>query len=247
MFWSRKPKCPITDEDREYVEGWFDAFVKDCGEEHFNSIYTITPTKNCYNIKFTGIEKDAIDVVEITKHLMFINETDIKVEFYSDSPIESSEGSLLSSPAEGIDGKWTSTAGTYQQNENEIIISFELSQLRNPISLIATTAHELSHYILLGEENVTDDEVLTDLTAIFYGFGIFIGNTRFEFSQYSGASTSGWQSRATGYLPEPVIAYATAYLSHKRKENTDYKKFFNKTMLSYFNKSIRYLDSLSAE
>ena len=244
MFWKRKPKCPITEEDREYVEGWYDALIKDYGFDHFTSIGTKTPTKNFYDINFTGIEQDAIDVVERTKHWMAIDEENIKIDFFSDHIIESSDGEILSTPAAGIDGKWSSAAGIYKQNEEEIVISFERSQLKNPISLIATAAHELTHFILIKENNdEIDDEILTDLTTIFYGYGIFLGNARFEFSSFSGVSKSGWQSSSQGYLPEPVIAYATAYLSHKRGEDIEYKKFFNKTMLSYFNKSMKYLEN----
>ncbi len=46
--------------------------------------------------------------------------------------------------------------------------------------LVGTMAHELAHLKLMGERRVTgdeyDNELLTDLTAVFHGFGIFLGN-----------------------------------------------------------------------
>ena len=65
--------------------------------------------------------------------------------------------------------------GTYENTEDRTIISIETGQLKNPISLIATISHELAHHILLGENRIEENDELLLLTAITYGFGIFIG------------------------------------------------------------------------
>ena len=58
-------------------------------------------------------------------NLMHIKDVNIKLDFFSDSPIHMSDGSILSTPAD-IDGRWNSASGTYQQKEKETI-----SQLYN--------------------------------------------------------------------------------------------------------------------
>ena len=132
--------------------------------------------------------------------------------------------------------------------ENEIIISIETQQLKDPISLIATISHELSHQILLGENRIEEnDEFLTDLTAITYGFGIFIGNSRFKFSQFSTNGGFGWQSSNQGYLPEQIIAYSMAWLSKERNEKTDYSKFMKQSVKKYFEQSFEYLEKEETE
>ena len=200
-------------------------------------IRTVTPTKDFYERTFDGTEKDAKFILERTMELMNIQNEDIKLDFFSDSPIEMADGTILTTPAD-LNGSWKSASGTFEQTENGTIISIETGQLKNPISLIATISHELSHHILLGENRIEEnDEFLTDFTAITYGFGIFIGNSRFQFSSQG----FGWQSSSQGYLPEQIIAYAMAWLSKERNEKTDYNQYMNKSMKKYFDQSFEWL------
>lgn len=243
MFWNKKPKLPITSDDKNWVDESFLLLQEILGKEHFNGLITITPTKNFYNWTFKGNEEDAEFILERTKEIMMINDATIKLKYFSDQPIEMSDGTILSTPAD-INGNWKSASGIYKELENEKIIYIEKSQLKNTISLIATMAHELSHYILLGENRIEEnDEYLTDLTAIAYGFGIFLGNSRFQHSKYQNTNFSGWEMSSQGYLPEQIIGYAMAWLSYNRNENTDYKKFLNKDLEKFFNKSFNYLQA----
>lgn len=147
----------------------------------------------------------------------------------------------MSSPADAT-GKWESAGGTYEQTEDHTIISIERSQLKNPISLIATISHELAHEILLAENRIDEnDEYLTDLTAIAYGFGIFIGNSKFLFSSFITNGGYGWRSSSQGYLPELIIVYAMAKLSTERNEETNYSQFLNESMSSHFDKSLKWI------
>ncbi|MFY7669507.1 hypothetical protein ACOSP6_00330 [Tenacibaculum sp. MEBiC06402] len=237
MFWTKKKKLPITEEDKIWIDEDLNWLKTEFGQDHFMEIRTVTPTKDFYERTFDRTEKDAEFILERTMELMNIKDVDIKLDFYSDSPIEMADGTILSTPAD-INGSWKSASGTFEQTENETIISIEMGQLKNPISLIATISHELAHQILLGENRIEEnDEFLTDFTAIVYGFGIFIGNSRFQFS----ANDFGWQSSSQGYLPEQIIAYAMAWLSKERNENTDYSQYLNKSMKKYFNQSLNWL------
>ena len=241
MFWNKKTKLPITKEDKIWVDEDLNWLRTEFGEEHFMEIRTVTPTKDFYNRNFDGTEKDAEFILKRTMELMNIRDTKIKLEFFSDEPIEMDDGTTLTTPAD-INGCWKSASGTYEQTENGTIISIETSQLKNTISLIATIAHELSHQILLGENRIEEnDEFLTDFTAIAYGFGIFIGNSRFNFSQFATSGTFGWNSTGQGYLPEQIIAYAMAWLSKERNEITEFSQHLNKSMKKYFEQSYKYL------
>lgn len=95
-------------------------------------------------------------------------------------------------------------------------IRYDLDQLNNPSGLVATFAHELSHYLLHacstpfpGGDEI--EELFTDLTAVWLGFGIFLGNN----ARYGGHVdegggrgwfVSGWQ----GYLSERMLMTALA-------------------------------------
>ncbi len=102
----------------------------------------------------------------------------------------------------------------------------------------------MSHFILLGENRIEEnDEYLTDLTAITYGFGIFLGNSKFKHSKFHNSNFSSWEISSQGYLPEQIIAYAMAWLSKHRNENTDYSKYLEKDIERFFSHSYEYLQT----
>jgi hypothetical protein len=243
MFWNKKKKLSVTEDDKKWVEESCIFLREILGKKHFDNLRTITPTKNFYNWTFKGDEQDAEFVLKKTKELMLIEDSNIRIVYFSDQPVEMADGTILTSPAD-INGQWESASGAYEEFENEKIIYIEKSQLKNTVSLIATIAHELSHFILLGENRIEEnDEYLTDLTAIVYGFGIFLGNSRFQHTKFQNISNSGWQMSSQGYLPEQVIAYAMVWLSNYRGESTEYNKYLNKEMSKFFSQNVEYLQT----
>ncbi|MBL0915190.1 MAG: hypothetical protein IBJ13_06660 [Sphingopyxis sp.] len=118
-----------------------------------------------------------------------------------------------------------SAAGTFQLVEDgaggwlaEIVAS--RSQLEDESALVATLGHETAHYWMTGTMRLAPggaecEELLTDLTAVALGFGIFLGNsarygyhTKDELGTSIGAGwyVSGWQ----GYLSERALMSALA-------------------------------------
>jgi len=96
--------------------------------------------------------------------------------------------------------------GNWQES---ITIDFELTE--KPTNLVATLAHELAHALhnrmpepYEGEPELY--ELFTDLTAVYFGYGLFLANSRFEFS----SGDMGWQAQGAGYLPETDLVFATA-------------------------------------
>lgn len=110
--------------------------------------------------------------------------------------------------------------GRYQIKTNEDgsyseTITYDRDLTEDPVQLIATFAHELSHALHVRSREPVDIEpelyeMFTDLTAVYLGFGIFTANTRFNFSAYQDADIQGWQAKGAGYLPEADIIFATA-------------------------------------
>ena len=243
MFWNKKIKSPVSEADEVWVNESLTWLRKTFTEEHFQQIPTVTPTVDFYNRTFNRSEEDAHFILERTKELMAIQNDEIELNFFDNSPTEMEDDNMLSSPSDNIHGSWDGAAGTYELKEGKkAIISIEVSQLNDPISLIATMAHELAHEILLGEGYLKEnDEFLTDLTAVFYGFGLFLGNSRFRFVQRSTTFGSEWQSSSQGYLPEQVIGYAMAWLSFERNEELYYTQFLSKSMKKFVEQAYNYL------
>lgn len=241
MFFSKR-KLPITDNDREWIDSDIDWLRKAFGEDHFRSIRTVTPTKSFYSMQFDGSKEYAQFVLETTRKLMAIKDDEkVSLEFYNTETIEGSNGQPLTVKGD-LYGRWNDAAGTYQEVEGGTIISLDERQLKDPISLIATISHELSHLILLGEDWIKEnDEYLTDLTAIFYGFGVFLGNAKFKHLTENTGFGSAWSVSSQGYLPEQIIAYATAQLSFLRKEEINYGKYMNGQFAKHFEDTVQYL------
>ncbi|MBX9729301.1 MAG: hypothetical protein K2X31_10375 [Sphingopyxis sp.] len=93
-------------------------------------------------------------------------------------------------------------------------IRFDPAQLDDPAKLVATFAHELAHYLLATIERPFpggDDvhELMTDITAVWLGFGIFLANSARHYSA-SNLAIGGhrWQSRSQGYLSERALVTA---------------------------------------
>lgn len=82
------------------------------------------------------------------------------------------------------------------------------------LALISVFSHEAAHYLLTKKITVMpggwrDLEPVTDLTAIFTGFGLFQANNASVIRHYSGGHTAS----NSGYLPESGRAYALAIFS----------------------------------
>ncbi|WP_440957296.1 hypothetical protein ACFELO_08240 [Oceanicaulis sp. LC35] len=122
-----------------------------------------------------------------------------------------------------------SAAGTFQVQSNELVITYALSDVSAPVHLIATFAHEIAHAVLAGhpvEREVPEEEVelLTDLMAVYLGFGVFLANSAFHFQQYSESGYAGWRSSRRGYLTQETLTYATALFCEIRQADHDVAK-----------------------
>jgi hypothetical protein len=97
----------------------------------------------------------------------------------------------------------------------EIVASRQ--QLSDEAALVATLAHEVAHYWLCGTARAMPGgedchELLTDLTAVFLGFGIFLGNNA-RYARHQFADTGGGQwfmAGSQGYLSERALMSALA-------------------------------------
>lgn len=109
----------------------------------------------------------------------------------------------------------SSPGGTFRATDAGAVITYHPRKVNDPMSLIATFAHELAHYRTARFPEPPSGgwdvwEPATDLTAAFFGFGIFLANTRFQFSQHMDAETMGWRSQWQGYLSEPEVLHMHA-------------------------------------
>jgi hypothetical protein len=108
-------------------------------------------------------------------------------------------------------------SGTFRIVDGQPVVSYALDLVDQPRVLIATLAHELSHYMMAharvrGAAPGGDEahELTTELCVAYGGFAVFGANAAFEFEGHHSAGGHGWSSQRRGYFSERSWAFALA-------------------------------------
>jgi len=107
-------------------------------------------------------------------------------------------------------------------------------------------AHELAHQRLLGEgcanPHAFDNELLTDLTAVYHGFGVFLANNPRKSTGELGY-WPGTELYRPEYISEPMLGYALAHIAWFRDESRPaWAKSLRWAPHSVFKQGLRYLE-----
>jgi hypothetical protein len=135
----------------------------------------------------------------------------------------------------------TEAAGLYQEG----VIRINDNELANPMSLVGTLAHELAHQRLLGERridpDIIDNELLTDLTVVFMGLGVFLANVpRFWDGDYT--HWPGTAVRKPEYMTGAMFGYALALVAWVRGETRPaWARYLHSNVRGEFWQGLRFL------
>jgi hypothetical protein len=214
MFgWSR-PTCPCDPAAKRWVEDRLKWLVGQFGLHILLERPVIQPTDEFFPDPYDGSHASGRRLFQRVCEYMGVNPRDVEVEFFKD----------LSPGAVSVLGSGTFSAGTWQQGQRwrSGKIRIEESTLDRPSDLIGTMAHELAHQRLLGERRADnrafDNELLTDLTAVYHGFGVFLANNPRK-STGELYYWPGTELRRPEYLSEPMLGYAMAHIAWFRDED----------------------------
>jgi len=158
-----------------------------------------------------------------------------------------SRSRLLLLPDGAVASQFNGAAEHFQHRGDVFALAIRRRQLRHPVALTATVAHELAHVRLLGERRINPDrddhEQLTDLATVFFGLGVFTANAAFDYSQ----NQFGWQTSQLGYLGEALFGYSLAYYAHMRGEgDPSWAKALDTNPRVYMRKGLRFLHNNSS-
>ena len=247
------PKLPISDEERQWVDEGFRRLEKLLGRRRILDAKVITPTAedfpDPYDTSNAAVEKLFGRVCEY----MRVDRSGIEFQIFPDGTNELRE--IL---PHWRSGSGKQAAGLYihamqerVSHENEhgparCAVAIRSSQLADPLSLVATIAHELGHVILLGQglmsPETSDHEPMTDLLTVFLGLGIFNANSAGRFRQWQDDRRQGWSMQRLGYLTEEIFGYALAKFAVERWEDrVEWERHLSTNVRSYFNRSRRWL------
>jgi hypothetical protein len=138
-------------------------------------------------------------------------------------------------------GTWSGAEEPWQKGT----IRLERGGADRPADLVGIMAHELAHERLLGEGRIDadafDNELLTDLTALYHGFGVFLANN----PRKSTGELSYWpgtRMRKPEYVSEPIAGYAMAHIAWFRDEpRPAWAKALRWAPRAVFKQGLRYL------
>lgn len=237
------PKCPVTDDERRWIDGSFAWLIDEIGEDVILGVTTVLPTEEFFPDPYSGSRSDIKQMVYRVCEYMDVDSELLVIRFY-----ESEDATDLHPFAESY-GK-EHALGTYRpRSDGKHLITLETRQASNPEMMAATIAHELGHVILHGEGRLDDDcddhEPLTDLLTVFYGMGIFSANTTLVFEQWTNQQYQGWRIGGGGYLTEQMYGYALAFFASFREESKPvWMKYLNANIRSYMKRSLPYVPSV---
>ena len=198
----------------------------------------ILPTKRYFPDPFDGSDRAVGALLYRVCRYMEVDPDRVELEFDSDP----SNLWLVNDSGKPLPSR---VAGTYQEKDGTYHITIHRADIPNPMDLVGTFAHELSHAKLMGEGRVTgddfDNEILTDLTTVHFGLGIFLANSPrawdSTFTKWPGTNLAKPE-----YMTAPMFAYALAHLAWFREEpRPPWAKFLCWDTQPDFKRALRYL------
>ena len=246
------PKLPVSAEQRIWTEQGFKRLEKLLGRRRMLDAKVVEPTAEDFPDPYNKSPEAVEKLFSRVCAYMRIDRSRIELEIFQDETEELRE--IV--PHWRGDGE-ARAAGlyvhAYEQNrasrdeEGCVVVAIRSTMLRDPMSLVATVAHELGHVILPGGELMKsatpDHEPMTDLLTVFLGLGIFTANSAARFKQFQEGRKIGWSMQRLGYLPEPVFGYALARFALERGENKpEWTRHLSSNVRSDFKRSKRWLE-----
>jgi Tfp pilus assembly protein PilF len=209
LFKRKQPLQPtVTPYDKRWIEESFDWLIKTFSFAKAKDLPFILPKRKAAS-SGKAIATDPLQaILENLCKRWEIDPASVVLEIFNDRPSQKWYSFFL--PEKDYSGP----AGTYQElyegTQKKSLIRIGQSNLKYHDITTAILAHELAHAKLLGEEYIPVQaphmEPLTDLTCIYFGFGILFANTCFLDRRDKMGTFS--------YLPNPMISYANALLCY---------------------------------
>ncbi|MDO6765537.1 hypothetical protein [Agarivorans sp. 1_MG-2023] len=206
-----KRKPTLSTEDVEFQIATFKWLLRNFGgDDFYNHAKLVLPTRKFFPSKVNSEEEAAYETFLAVKEYAGMRDWACRLEAQEEDVDPQVAPTLM------IQNVPQNPLGTFQANDNEgIVVTYNPTIAANPTQLVATLAHELSHYLTAtsptpppgGWENW---EFATDITATFLGFGIFMSNSAFSFQQFTEVDSQGWAFNRSGYLSEAEHIYSLA-------------------------------------
>jgi hypothetical protein len=233
--WSSK-SCPIDATTRAWLEIRWRWLIDEFGDDVLLNLDHVLPTPEFIPDPYDGTDDSAETMGRRVCEYMQVPADLVDFEFYSDPRLPQ----LVNHRGLEIGG----VAGTFQEG-SRFRIRIERSQSHEPMTLVGTIAHELSHARLLGDNRIDpecfDHELTTDLNVAFHGLGVFLANVPRHWES-DARRWPGTDQPAPTYMTGAMLAYAIALRCCQRMESLPaWRKHLKAGVRSEFNQAYRFL------
>jgi len=181
------------------------------GMARLNRTPLVLPSKDFFPPTDTEGAERGRYIFDLVRRWMGVGEWACGLESYERAPANARLGGLamVKGPSD--------PSGTFRTVNGQPVVSYALDLVDQPRVLIATLAHELSHYMIASAGprgsipgGAEAHELATELCVAYAGFAVFAANAAFEFEGHHFAGGHGWSSQRRGYFSERSWAFALA-------------------------------------
>jgi hypothetical protein len=241
MFSWFQPTCPCDPAAKQWVEDRLCWLSKQFGLHILLERPVVLPTAQFFPDPWDHSAKSVRKMFRRVCGYMGVDADTINLELFRNRGSQAQVGLLGGFAA----GTWSDAAGPWDKG----VIRLEEGSMDRPADLVGVMAHELAHQLLLGQNrtdrDAIDNELLTDLTALYHGFGVFLANN----PRRSTGGLSYWPGtrlRKPEYMSEPIAGYAMAHIAWFRdEERPAWAKPLRWAPRAVFKQGLRYLQRTS--
>ncbi|MDC0715809.1 hypothetical protein [Nannocystis bainbridge] len=213
--------------------------------QHFVCTPIVLPRPEFFPDRFT---RTAAGVVRLIRRLFRYADLELgaEVELYEGRPPTPEEPTLI-----GASQHHEGAAGLFMGIEGEVAhFGADLTLLDDAGGITATLAHEVAHafrsHHALCVDDRDEEEELTDLTAVFLGFGVLSANAALRHRSqqvFDGTFRSSWSVQRIGYLTPQELCFALAAQVKVREAGREVVLACLETnQASYFRAALRWLE-----
>jgi len=196
-------KLPVSEPERVWVDEGFRRLEKMLGHRRMMDAEMVHPAAKFFPDHYDRTPVAAEKLFQRVCGYMRVVRG-IELEIFADETAELRE--MLphwSGNSSGCAGLYMRDRGEDEdRNEKPMVVAIRSTRLQDPLSLVATVAHELGQVILLGARlmnpRTPDHEPMTDLLTVFLGLGIFPANSVARLYAVPGQPASGLVNAAAG-------------------------------------------------
>lgn len=214
MFGWFKPRCPCDEHCKSWIEDRLHWLYDQFPDNVYNGRKMILPLEKFFPDKYDQSKRSVQTMFDRVCGYMDVDPEHVHLELVQ----EVKEGFWL---VNDLGHAMPQAAGTFSFGERKLRVRIDQAGLHDPMALVGTMAHELAHVRLLGEHRYHakyfDNELLTDLTVVFLGLGIFLANS----ARHSYPLNSHWPETNASrpeYMTPQMFGWALAHIAWHNNE-----------------------------